>query len=365
MKALIILILVIISSRAMDITNYLTAAATYNKHYTNKQGKLETVLIKNDSNNLYVGDFILVKNSKYYSNTNLNQPYNSSTFLSIRQLSTEFRLNNVFSVTLGILPFNYGDINDNTELYSAKGNGIGGTTSINITGMFLAYKHDKFTNIIGYGVKDLLLNTDIKLSKNYPMSKGDTEYSLKGSKGIFIINKYNNKDNKIENDIYRIKFYINNKFYGNLNLFTLGYKYGNFNTNNNIYFAILELSKPDNGNKEYIKNKLGKSISLGISNFNNLYYFNKEVVSTFIVKRIYDNYINFSFGDPYTGYGYSDIGYNFIFSEKIFINSRLTMLFRYKYLTNNKVIKPNTLNYYETSNKKINNVLYFGLKYKF
>ena len=345
--------------------NYIFTSVNYNKYYTNKQLKLESILVKSEKSNLYVGDIYLVKNSRFYSNVAPGQSFNSSTFISIRQLSYERALNSYFSITAGILPFNYGKLTKYNALYSVSGNGLMDSASINITGIFLTYKSDSYTTILGYGVKDLLFNTDIPINKDYPIKINNTKYAFKRSSGLFMILKHKKDNQYLETDLYHINLIINGNNYGDISLLTTGFKQNNFDSSNFIYYGTINVSKPNNVNKKYIKNKLGESYTLGVGYYSFLPYFQKENVNEVTLHYITNNYINFSFGQPFAGYSCSNIGLGISLSDKIFITNNFTVLIKGNHLFSNKTIKNGTLNYYSNSGNKITNSIYFGLKYKF
>ena len=361
----VIILLAAIADLFADVNNYIFSSINYNKYYTNKQLKLESVLTKSKENNLYVGDFYIVKNSRFYNNVVPGQIFDKSTFLSIRQLSYERALNSDFSITVGVLPFNYGKLTEYHALYSVPGNGLMDSASINITGIFLTYKQDTYTSIIGYGIKDLLFNTDIPIGENYPVSINENKYSFKNSNGLFMIFKHKTKDRYIESDLYHIKLIINDINYGDVTLLTVGIKQNNFDTNNFVYYCTLSLSKPTNVNKRYVANKLGESITLGTGYFSFVPYFHKENVTEVVLHYINNNYVNFSFGQPFAGYSYSNVGLGLGVNEKIYITNKFITLFSFRHVFSNKAIKSGTLNYYTHSDKKIKNSVYLGLEYKF
>ena len=361
----IVLMFIVTNGFALNNDNFIFTSMDYNKYYTNKQLKVESLLTSSKENSLYVGDVVITKNSKFYSNVAPGQEFDSSTFLSIRQLSYERLLDTDISITGGVLPFNYGSLSKYDTLYSTEGNGLEDMGSVNITGMFLTYTRNKYTTTLGYGVKDLLFNTDVGLGKNYPIEANKQKYLFKNSKGIFIISKYKGKNRFIETDFYRIKLIVNDIVYGNVNLLTMGFRQNNFVNSNIVYYGVLNLSKPDNVNKTYVKNKLGESIKLGISKFSLLPYTYKENVSTLILRYITNNYVNFSFGQPFGGYTFANVGFDIGVSEKVFITNKFIALFKVNHLFSNKTIQPGTLNYYNSSSNKIKNRVYFGLEYKF
>ena len=366
MNSLKLIMILVFIVKAFGINNnYIFTSINYNKHYTNKQLKLESVLVKLKKNNLYVGDIFLVKNSRFYSNVAPGQSFNSSTFISIRQLSYERALNSYFSITAGILPFNYGKLTKYSALYSVSGNGLMDSVSINITGIFLAYKTNNYTAILGYGAKDLLFNTDIPIGKNYPIKINNTKYDFKRTNGLFMILKYKKNNQYLETDLYHINLIINGNHYGDITLLTTGFKQNNFDSSNFIYYGTINLSKPNNTNKKYIRNKLGESYALGIGYYSFLPYFKKENVSEVTLRYITNNYVNFSFGEPFAGYSYSNIGLGVRVNEKIFITNKLSALISVNHLFSNKTIKKGTMNYYSNNSNKIKNTIYFGLKYKF
>lgn len=366
MKSILTLVLLISSFLYAGSNNKVILITKHiSNDYSNTDIEKLAVLNKiTKENSILTYDIELVNFSSYYNNMLPDTEFKRTTFIALRQLSLEYKFHDTYCLTMGILPFNYGELSDYLDLETSKGNGILNTTSINVNGLFLGHEtSDNNKLIVGWGSKDKLIKSEYTLDKSI-IRTDNAEYKLNGTSGYFMIDKYKKDNNFLETDLFKINIKINGTHYTDIYLLNLGYIYKNLINYNNTYFTVLSLSKPSSiSNPNIVKDRLGKSITIGTAHFYTIRKYDNTV--TVMFRYTYDNYINASFGEPFSTDGYSDIGPSITIVNKFLIKPTLTFLLGYKHLFNDTTLKSQTLNYYMDSDKKIKDFFYAGLKFEF
>ena len=262
----------------------------------------------------------------------------------INELSYEKVIFDNLSITGGVLPFKNGTFQEHSFTGDISGNGLMLSGYQNVNGLFLSYKYKNFLNIIGYSVKDLLIQTEYNLNGSSPVvTTSSGSYDYKGSGGVFLISKYNEGKHTVELNYFNVDIQINDNKLVNNSLYGIGYSWDDTEYTGNLFYGILMYSRVKGNSKslndgnEYIRddihfgpiNTTGYQYLLGYKYIHDLDWFKREVFFNVEYVKTEPGFLSLSVGKPFSAYSSGALGVIYNFSVGVNYDKHLTFKGRY------------------------------------